>query len=131
MTKLLKFLQQIIIFHLMYINIWKKIGRIPYKSEDKITDDSCIKYLKMIRDRKHWAMLEHFVFVMRVSRDIYIYIDYLATGNKHPEDFMLHEKLKYINFTKDMEGHDNTYLVSGSATSFNYIWECPSMIEYE
>lgn len=107
----------------------ERIGRIPYKSEDKITDESCIKYLKMIRDCKHWAMLEHFVFVMRVSKDIYI--DYLETEFKHPDDFMLHEKLKYINFTKDIEGNDDTYLVSGSATSFNYIWECPSMMEYE
>lgn len=34
-------------------------GRTCYKSEDKITEDSYIKFIKMLEDAKHGAMLEH------------------------------------------------------------------------
>lgn len=35
------------------------IGRTCYKSEDKITDDSCMKFLDSLISRSHYAMLEH------------------------------------------------------------------------
>ena len=35
------------------------IGRTCYKSEDKITDDSCYKFVDNLASRKHYAMLEH------------------------------------------------------------------------
>ncbi len=44
------------------IDILKKIeyaGRICYKSEDKITDESAIKFCQTLFDRKHFAMFEH------------------------------------------------------------------------
>jgi len=34
-------------------------GRTCYKSEDKITDDSCQEFVQMLRKRGHYAMLEH------------------------------------------------------------------------
>ena len=34
-------------------------GRTCYKSEDKITEDSAVKFVNMLRNRKHGAMLEH------------------------------------------------------------------------
>lgn len=34
-------------------------GRTCYKSEDKITKDSYVKFVKMLEDAKHGAMLEH------------------------------------------------------------------------
>lgn len=43
-------------------NIYKKIekaGRICYKSEDKITDTSYEKFIKMIIGRGHYSVLEH------------------------------------------------------------------------
>ena len=36
------------------------IGRTCYKSLDKITDDSAVKFVKGLVDRKHYAMLEHY-----------------------------------------------------------------------
>jgi len=36
----------------------EKAGRTCYKSENKITSDSAPKFVKMLRDRKHHAMLE-------------------------------------------------------------------------
>lgn len=37
----------------------EKIGRICYKSEDKITEDSAVKFVQGLVKRKHYAMLEH------------------------------------------------------------------------
>lgn len=42
--------------------IYKQIeraGRTCYKSEDRITEDSAEKFVNMIKDRQHTAMLEH------------------------------------------------------------------------
>lgn len=44
------------------VNPYKKverIGRICYKSEDKITSDSYRKFVSNLINRKHYAMLEH------------------------------------------------------------------------
>lgn len=41
-------------------------GRICYQSQDKITDDSYIKFTDMLCDKGHWAMLEHSNFVIMV-----------------------------------------------------------------
>lgn len=49
----------------------EKVGRICYKSEDKITTDSATKFVKGLFDRKHHAMLEHYRFIMEVSPMIY------------------------------------------------------------
>lgn len=43
-------------------NVFKKIelvGRISYKSEDKITEDSAKKFVKMLEEKGHGAPLEH------------------------------------------------------------------------
>lgn len=37
----------------------ERIGRICYKSEDKITEDSYKKFVEMLKNRQHGAMLEH------------------------------------------------------------------------
>ena len=41
-------------------------GRICYQSQDRITDDSYIKFTDMLCDKGHWAMLEHSNLVIRV-----------------------------------------------------------------
>jgi len=45
----------------------EKIARICYKSEDLITDESHKKMIKNLYDKKHWAMLEHFIFVYQCN----------------------------------------------------------------
>ena len=37
----------------------EKIGRICYKSEDKITKNSAEKFVKGLKNNGHYAMLEH------------------------------------------------------------------------
>lgn len=43
----------------------ERVGRVCYKSEDKITDDSCYEFVKMLVRRKHYAMLEHVSVTVR------------------------------------------------------------------
>ena len=40
----------------------ERIGRVAYKSEDKITDDSAARFVKMLIERGHESVLEHFSF---------------------------------------------------------------------
>lgn len=48
----------------------EKIGRTCYKSEDKITEDSAVKFVKGLCNRKHFAMVEHYWVHLVVERDI-------------------------------------------------------------
>ena len=45
----------------------EKIGRICYKSEDKITDGTDRKFVRMLLNNNHRAMIEHYRFIMEVS----------------------------------------------------------------
>ena len=50
----------------MYKHI-EKCGRTCYKSEDKITDTSYEKFIKMLTDSEHGAMLEHGTIYLKIS----------------------------------------------------------------
>ena len=102
----------------------ERIGRVCYKSEDKITEESCIKFLDNIKKRRHWAMLEHFTFVMEVSERVYSELVY-DIPTKVVQDIDYNQKRRFINVSKYKDSKGNTRaLVSGSATAFNYLWEC-------
>lgn len=52
--------------------IYKQIeraGRTCYKSEDRITEDSAEKFVNMIKDRQHTAMLEHGTIYLDIPWD--------------------------------------------------------------
>lgn len=101
----------------------ERIGRICYKSEDKITDESCIKFLDNIKKRKHWAMLEHYVFIMEISDKVYssIYNDMMLFD----QIASINHRFKYFRLsTHDGPAGAPINIISGSATTFNYIWEC-------
>ncbi len=46
------------------------IARTCYKSEDKITEDSNKIMCKNLYKNKHWAMLEHFIFIYKINKTI-------------------------------------------------------------
>lgn len=53
--------------------IYKQIeraGRTCYKSEDRITEDSAEKFVNMIKDRQHTAMLEHGTVYLKDIYDV-------------------------------------------------------------
>lgn len=73
-------------------------GRTCYKSEDKITDDSAPRFVKMLLDRGHEAMLEHapsvsmrFICDRGVSHEIV----------RHRLFSFAQESTRYCNYGKD------------------------------
>lgn len=54
------------------LELYKKIegaGRTCYKSEDRITDDSCIEFVKMLKKRGHLSVFEHASLTARIICD--------------------------------------------------------------
>jgi len=103
----------------------EKIGRVCYKSEDKITDESCVKFVKMLRDRKHWAMLEHFIFTFDVPEAAFeLYRYALSTIN----DANLQKFSRYINTSKYLDPDSGMhFLISASATALNNMLHIPGV----
>lgn len=102
------------------MNILKHIERIArtcYKSEDKITDDSCIKMINNLKSRKHWAMLEHYNFVFSVGKKIYDMLNDIDLSDIHNMDIIT--QLSFVRKTKS----DDQYIVSLNATTINYIYQ--------
>ena len=99
----------------------EKIGRTCYKSEDKITNESCVKFIEGLKKRKHWAMLEHYVFVFRVPG--WIFNDMKSMDKLDSSQYDLIEKMNYIRMSYEEVDGEIEYFVSGSATAFNYLWE--------
>jgi thymidylate synthase (FAD) len=54
------------------LELIERAGRICYKSEDKITPESCHKFVKMLKSKNHASVLEHAVatFFIRTDRGI-------------------------------------------------------------
>lgn len=77
----------------------ERIGRVCYKSEDKITEDgeSARKFVKMIIDRGHEAMIEHsslsvkFIVDRGVSHELV----------RHRIASFAQESTRYCNYSKD------------------------------
>lgn len=61
------------VIELKQVDMFKHIeivGRTCYKSEDRITEDSYIKFVNMLREHAHGAMLEHGTVYLRVPTTI-------------------------------------------------------------
>lgn len=96
------------------LGIYKQIeraGRICYKSEDKITDDSAEAFVQKMVDSKHFAMCEHGTVYLHINRQSPIYdISYFKSMDiveKYSEN-------KYSRLTKytDPNGIINYYITS-------------------
>ena len=88
--------QSLIINGLSPMEHIERIGRVCYKSEDKISDNTARNFIKALYKNKHHAMLEHYRFIMAVSPAIYEPLTQL--------------NLKYFELT-----NDNRYLISFNA----------------
>ena len=51
------------------MKIIEMAGRTAYKSEDHITEDSAKKFVKMLKDKKHGAALEHGTCYLEIPRE--------------------------------------------------------------
>lgn len=86
----------------------EKCGRVCYKSEDKITEDSAEKFVANVIKRGHEAVLEHASFIFKVSRSVYedLREKVMFVENHCPVKL-------YLRFT-DSEG----YIVSGNVRAW-------------
>lgn len=80
----------------------ERAGRTCYKSENNITDDSCIKFCKMICEHGHEAMIEHsqlsvkFIVNRAIANEIV----------RHRLFSFAQESTRYCNYSKDKFGNE-------------------------
>lgn len=78
----------------------EKIGRVCYKSEDKITDTSYIKFIQMILSKGHESVLEHGIVTCNIICDRAIANELV----RHRIASYSQESTRYCNYSnKDME----------------------------
>lgn len=86
----------------------EKIGRVCYKSEDRITDDgeSAKKFVKMLIERKHEAMLEH------SSLSVKFIVDRGCSHElvRHRIASFAQESTRYCNYSKDKFGNECSFI---------------------
>lgn len=91
------------------------VGRTCYKSEDKITDDSAVKFVKNMYSSKHHAMLEHYHVMIKMDKNAFDRLDevFRHKGYKNSIDLTEFLNLTYITSS----GYEWCY-VSGSFRAF-------------
>lgn len=86
----------------------EKIGRVCYKSEDKITEDgeSAKKFVKMIIDRGHEAMIEHSSLSVKFTVDRGVSHELV----RHRIASFAQESTRYCNYSKDKFDNGITFI---------------------
>ena len=100
-------------------------ARTCYKSSDKITKDSCIRFCKMLLTKKHEATIEHSSISVKFICDIGIGREL----TRHRLCSFCQESTRYINYSKKKFGNeikiiepDNSILPKESE-AYNYWYE--------
>lgn len=82
-------------------------GRVCYKSEDKIADDSSVTFVKMLLSAGHESVIEHqsisvrFVIDRGVSHELV----------RHRLASFSQESTRYCNYSKDKHGNNVTFII--------------------
>lgn len=84
----------------------EEVGRTCYKSEDKITDDSCVKFVQGIIDRGHEAVIEHYNITVKLTNDRGVSHEEV----RHRIASFAQESTRYCNYSKDKFGNEVTYI---------------------
>jgi len=79
-------------------------GRTCYKSEDKITEESAPKFVRMLRDRGHHAMLEFGYATARISADRGLTHELV----RHRLCSFAQESTRFCNYSKGKFGEEIT-----------------------
>lgn len=97
----------------------EKIGRVCYKSEDRITDSSAETFVKMLIDRGHEAMIEHSILTVKFICD-------RATSHelvRHRLCSFAQESQRYCNYSGDKFDNEVTF-IEPSYIDSNLSLEC-------
>lgn len=82
------------------------VGRTCYKSEDKITDDSCVGFVQGIIKRGHEAVIEHYNLTVRLTNDRGVSHEEV----RHRIASYAQESTRYCNYNKEKFGSEVTYI---------------------
>lgn len=88
------------------LKLIEKIGRVCYKSEDRITEDSAKEFVHMLIARGHEAMIEH------VSVSVKFIVDRGISHElvRHRIASFAQESTRYCNYSKDKFGNELTFI---------------------
>lgn len=92
------------------------VGRTCYKSEDKITDDSAVNFVKSMYKSNHHAMLEHYHVMIRMSKKTFKLFEDLLSRKSYEDEIDLTEFLNITN--KAVTPSHSLCYVSGSFRAF-------------
>lgn len=84
----------------------EKCGRVCYKSEDRITEDSAEKFVANLIKRGHEAMLEHASFTVKFVVDRGVSHEIV----RHRLASFAQESTRYCNYEKDDFGGEITFI---------------------
>ena len=87
----------------------EKIGRVCYKSEDRIAKDgsSAKKFVKMLIDRGHEAMIEHSTLSVKFICDRGVSHELV----RHRIASFAQESTRYCNYSQDKFGNELTFIL--------------------
>ena len=84
----------------------ERIGRVRYKSENRITKDSAERFVKSILDRGHESVLEHVSISVRVICDRGVSHEIV----RHRVASYSQESTRYCNYSKDKFNNELTFI---------------------
>ena len=101
----------------------ERAGRVCYKSENNITDDSCITFCKNILNRGHEAVIEHSQLSVRFTVDRAIANELV----RHRLASYCQESSRYCNYSKDkfyneIKVIEPEELLPRNSTDYNIWW---------
>jgi len=88
------------------LKILERIGRVAYKSEDKITDQSAASFIGMIVKRGHFSVLEHISVTVHVICDRGVSHEWV----RHRLAAYTQESTRYCNYAKDKHDGQITFI---------------------
>lgn len=89
------------------LSLVEKFGRVCYKSEEKMTQDSLIKFLKRIIESGHESVIEHFTFSVRFIIDRGVSHELV----RHRLAAFSQESTRYCSYNKSKFGNQITYII--------------------
>jgi len=108
----------------------EKIGRVCYKSEDKITPNSAERFIKMILQNGHESVIEHSSVSMRVICDRGVSHEIV----RHRIASYSQESTRYCNYGNGQFNHELTFIMPcyfDESHEHYYIWyRCMEQIEH-
>ena len=98
----------------------ERCGRTCYKSEDKITDDSHVQFIKSIMKREHMSVIEHASATFEIVCDRGV----MAEMTRHRHASFSVQSTRYCNLASDKMGNEMAVIKPRDIGPMSaYFWE--------